>query len=109
MGLKIIKFLYRDERRHAHYLCQCSCGKFTTPDITDLRRGKVHSCGCSRRSPYSTQRQRDKWREQKRRQRNRFDPRSGVSRWYDRDLEVSARATALAPPPLAWESVDAPA
>ena len=102
--LTTIKPLYRDERGHMHWLCECVCGKRTTPDGTDLTKPHlpIRSCGCSRPSQPNLHK-RKVWRENKRAQRQRHDPRSTISRWCEDDRKAEARAAALAPPPLPWE------
>ena len=32
----------------ATWLCQCVCGKQCVREGSELRRGKIHSCGCTR-------------------------------------------------------------
>src|SRR6516225_3430523 len=40
-----------DGKRYRAALCQCDCGKETTPRIASLRSGDTQSCGCSRGPP----------------------------------------------------------
>ena len=40
-----------DGRRYRAAVCQCDCGKETTPRISSLISGDAQSCGCSRGPP----------------------------------------------------------
>lgn len=44
--LTAIEFLYTDSKRNSVWKCLCDCGNITTARITDLRNGRMKSCGC---------------------------------------------------------------
>lgn len=46
-SLKAIRPHSRDAKRCLKYLCECTCGKLTTPYKHLLKSGKVKSCGCA--------------------------------------------------------------
>lgn len=46
--------LYTDEHKHSVWLCLCDCGNTHVSSLTNLRSGRVLSCGCLKQSgdPY---------------------------------------------------------
>lgn len=47
--LTVLSRAGRNKRRHALWLCVCSCGQKTTVSGDSLRRGDTKSCGCLQR------------------------------------------------------------
>jgi hypothetical protein len=45
-GLMKVLFYYDTHSKAARWLCECACGNFRVVNGTDLRKGKVKSCGC---------------------------------------------------------------
>lgn len=43
--LTVISYVY-SKNRHAYWLCKCECGKSKITNSSQLRSGKVKSCGC---------------------------------------------------------------
>lgn len=57
--LTVIKRDFEKEKtvsnKNAYWQCQCDCGKIASIRSTDLRQGKMVSCGCKKlESPYNT-------------------------------------------------------
>ncbi len=49
--LVVLKAVGKDKHRGIIWLCQCDCGQTSRPCASNLRSGKVKSCGCSRGRP----------------------------------------------------------
>lgn len=45
--ITVVEKLGQNRHRCMVWLCKCDCGETTTAQTSDLRRGKVRSCGCS--------------------------------------------------------------
>ena len=43
-----IPITYRDGKKRSRWICKCDCGNVHEATRTDLVKGKVRSCGCSR-------------------------------------------------------------
>ncbi len=44
--LRVMAYIGTNEKRKAFWLCKCSCGKYSVHMGTNLKLGKVISCGC---------------------------------------------------------------
>ncbi len=44
--LTVLSCTHVNSKKLAVWLCRCECGSFTAATGTDIRRGKVKSCGC---------------------------------------------------------------
>lgn len=44
--LNVKEYLYRDQYCHKIWLCKCECGNMVEVSTSDLRSGRVNSCGC---------------------------------------------------------------
>lgn len=47
--LTVLKRLKNCKHGKSRWLCICECGNKTTPNGSDLKKGKVKSCGCTQR------------------------------------------------------------
>lgn len=44
--LTVIKYAYSDKSRCAVWVCKCECGNYVDAKGTELRYGRIKSCGC---------------------------------------------------------------
>lgn len=47
--LQVVRFAGYDDRHLATWRCHCACGTTLTTSTSNLRSGRVQSCGCLRR------------------------------------------------------------
>jgi hypothetical protein len=46
--LLVVALESKRKRRYRQYACRCACGRGTVVTSSDLRHGRVTSCGCAR-------------------------------------------------------------
>lgn len=44
--LEVIKYSHNDKFSHKVWLCRCDCGHYIETSTSDLRSGRMNSCGC---------------------------------------------------------------